>query len=188
VAKSYGRPARGGRPIAPRRAAAPSAPNPPTLPRGPRGPTLGPLRLHLPPRAPRQTLTLAAPDATRGFPDPPAAWADSLAEWGVYWAHQPLGRGPVGQAWFYHVPFGGSFAIAGFIPDFLEVDLSIAIDVIGRVEVAQADPRATVVLREAVLGHLGVLYVVIDEEAALLDPISALRRALAGIPSSQYQR
>jgi hypothetical protein len=93
----------------------------------------------------------------------------------------------VGQQWGYRVPFGGSFGIAGFIPDFLEFDLSIAIDVMGRVEQSEADPRAIIRLREAVLGHLGAIYVVIDEEVALTDPIAALRRALLGLPSSVYQ-
>lgn len=185
--KSYGAPALGGRPRAPSRAAAPYAPNPPTLPRGPKGPRLGSLRALLPPRAPRTTLALDAPEVGRGFPDPPEDWQDSTAEWAIFWAHGPLGRGSVGTSWMYKTPFGGSFAIAGFTPDFLELDLNLLIDVMGRSEVAEADPRATIILREAIVGHLGALYLVIDEEVALADPIAALRRALAGIPSSQYQ-
>jgi hypothetical protein len=185
--KSYGATARGGRPRTPNRAAAPSAPNPPTLPRGPKGPALGPLKALLPSRAPRETLTLDAPEVSRGFPDPPEWWVDSVAEWAIYWAHGTLGRGTPGKVWMYKTPYGGSFAIAGFTPDFLERDLNLLIDVIGREERAEADPAATIVLRDAIVGHLGALYLVIDEEQALLDPISALRRALAGIPSSQYQ-
>ena len=186
-AELYGAPARGGRPRAPRRAAAPHPPSPPSLPSGPKGPRLGALRVLLPPRAPRSALALDPPEIGRGFPDPPEDWQDSAAEWAVYWAHTPLGRGPVGQTWLYQTPFGGSFAIAGFVPDFLELDLGLMIDVIGRSEASEADPRATVVLREAVAAHLGALYLVIDEAAALADPIAALRRALAGISSSQYQ-
>jgi hypothetical protein len=127
------------------------------------------------------------PAVSRGFPPPPEGWQDGEAEWAVYFSHGVLGRGPVGQQWFYKTPWGGSFGIAGFIPDFLEVDLSIAVDVLGRVEQSEADPRATIRLREAVLGHLGALYLVIDEEVALADPVAALRRALIGLPSSVYQ-
>jgi hypothetical protein len=127
------------------------------------------------------------PEISRGFPDPPPGWSDGPAEWAIYWAHTPLGRGPVGQQWFYRTPYGGSFGVAGFVPDFLEVDVGIVCDVFGRVEQSEADPRATIALRTAILSHLGAVYVVIDEEVALADPISALRRALIGLPSSIYQ-
>lgn len=183
--KSYGATARGGRPRAPRRQAAPLSLRLPGLPRGPKGPLIGPLAQLRPSRAPVATAD-GVPAVSRGFPPPPSDWTDGEAEWAIFWAHRPLGRGAVGQTWFYRVPFGGSFGIAGFVPDFLEVDVNVVIDVFGRVEQSEADPRAIIVLRSAILAHLGALYVVIDEDVALADPISALRRALLGLPSSQY--
>lgn len=184
--RSYGAIARGGRPRAPRKAAAPQALRLASLPRGPKGPPLGPLAITRDSHAPWATAD-GQPAISRGYPPPPDTWQDGEAEWAVYWAHQPLGRGPVGQTWFYRTPYGGSFGVAGFVPDFLEVDVDIVIDVFGRVEQAEADPRATIALRTAILAHLGAVYVVIDEERALDDPIAVLRRALIGLPSSVYQ-
>jgi hypothetical protein len=183
--KSYGAIARGGRPRAPRKAAAPQSLRLAGLPRGPKGPPVGTLAALTGSRVPWATPE-ATPTVSRGYPPPPDTWQDDEAAWAIYWAHRPLGRGPVGQSWFYRTPYGGSFGVAGFVPDFLEVDLDVVIDVFGRVEQSEADPRAIIALRTAILAHLGALYVVIDEEIALADPISALRRALIGLPSSVY--
>lgn len=123
----------------------------------------------------------------RPFPDPPPGWQDGAAHWAVFWSHRRLGRGPEGEGlWWYRTPFGGHIGILGFVPDFLETDLSIAIDVVDLGQVG-ADYRAIATLRAAALRGVGLTYIVITADQALTNPVAALRLALAGVPNATVQ-
>jgi hypothetical protein len=172
---SYGAMRRGGRP---RGEAATGGVSLPQLPRAVRGPRLGALRADLPVRSRLPYAPDAPPEVAHSFPDPPPDWEDSVAEWAIWWAHEPLGRGPVGGAWFYRAPLGGNVWTAGFVPDFLESDLGLAIDVLGAAERAEAAGILT--LRAVILRRFGLLYIIIPDDIATLNPIAALRAALGG--------
>jgi hypothetical protein len=105
----------------------------------------------------------------------------------VWWAHSVLGRGPEGQGiWAYRRPLFGSVSVLGWVPDFSEYDLDLAIDV---VDVADVGPnyRALAVIKAAQLARSNMRYIVIEATDALTNPVAALRLALAGVQSASVQ-
>jgi len=150
----------------------------PALKRLPSGPRKGSLRQPeispavLPPR-----LRIPAPLPEKRWPDPPAGWPASEAEWRIYWAHAPLGRGPEGGVWFFQSPI--LLGRTGFVPDFIEEDLAISIDVIDERD-GLAETQAIHVLREVIMQAAGYRHVAVDAALALANPIASLREALNG--------
>lgn len=121
----------------------------------------------------------AADVGRRAWETPPLDWDGSKAEWAIYWAHKyavPV-RGEEGGDWVFQGLLFGQFLPAGFVPDFIEYDLKVTIDIDeGEVEPGIERFRATILraLRPP------YTHVIIDMDDALNNPIFYLNEALAG--------
>lgn len=137
------------------------------------------------PGVPRQARVDLPADERRtsAGPPPPDGWVGGPARWAIYWAHGPLGRGEPGVLWNYRVPLFGGIDRLGFVNDFVEYDLGVAIDVIDPRE-GGGELASIVALRFAIMAHFSYRYVVIDHDRALTAPIAMLRDALAGVSRS----
>jgi hypothetical protein len=147
----------------------------PRLPAGPRAPRLGPLRRYRPQPVPLPRLSPPEDSGGRTWPSPPRLWQGGPALWQMYWAHGPLGRGQEGVRWYYQRPLFGNIEITGFIPDFIEADISISIDV-----VRPDSNQTTRLLRKILMASHQYIHVVVSERSAMANPLAALREALAG--------
>lgn len=147
----------------------------PRLPAPPRAPRLGKLRRYREQPLPLPRLSPPEDSGGRTWPTPPPGWHGGPALWQMFWAHGPLGRGEAGVRWHYQTPLYGDIHIVGFIPDFLETDISISIDVV------RPDSNPTTrLLRKILMAAHQYIHVVVSEEAAMTNPLAALREALAG--------
>jgi hypothetical protein len=150
-----------------------------------RGPRLGALRAHLPAADPRAWRPRTPPDDEAGnFPPPPPGFDGSVAEWAIFWAHGALGRGIEGVSWGYQPQFAGNWAIIGFVPDFVEYDLRVSIDISDPMDGGLAQARGVQALRELIMRGQGYTHVRADDERALLNPIGTLQRLLGGVSDS----
>lgn len=150
----------------------------PRLPRPPYAPRLGTL-----PKEPALPPPLGMPELpARGarWPDPPEWWEGSRAEWLMFWAHTPAGRGDTGILWGYQVPPFGSVSVTGFVPDFIEYDLRITFDVNDPTRTGVSQARATYALRRVIMSSFQYTHLLCDATAAYQNPITALRTLLTG--------
>lgn len=126
-------------------------------------------------------------EETRPWMKKPGWFDGSASEWAIYWAHRVAvpARGPVFGEWSYKTFLFGSFMPAGFLPDFIEYDLNIVIEMND-----EEINRDIAVLRALILSSLRPpwTYVIIDEEDALTNPVFHLNEALQGISHSTYGR
>lgn len=159
-----------------------SIPRLPQLPRGPKAPSVGPLRRRSE-VADRRVPPQLDPGRERTYPAPPPDWGESEGAWALYWAHGTgrLDRGPEGELWSFQRPFFGSVWTIGFVPDFVEYDLNITIDVLDPARTGGLGrARAIQLLRQIILQRFNFTHVAMREETAQAAPIWALREALAG--------
>lgn len=163
----------------------PSLPRPPALPRVRRQRGVFPRQRPL-----GVSLAAAEEIERRPFPDPPPFWTGTLPEWAVYWAHAPAQRGQEGVLWGYQTPVGGGYNLAGMVPDFLEFDVRIAININGSYWHYRkgSQPIKNDRLQRLVMQRFDYTLIVIDEEDALADPIHFLKDAIAGIDHSLSAR
>lgn len=116
---------------------------------------------------------------------PPASWDGSPAGWAIYWAHQYADppRGPVDGDWVYRRPLYGNWLIVGFIPDFIEYDLRVTVNI--NDENLSRDLER---LRAYIVSSLRppFTHIVIDREDALNSPIYYLNESLAGRTHSAF--
>lgn len=150
----------------------------PGLPRGPYLPKLGTL-----PKEPEPPPALGLPELPaqgQRWPAAPEWWEGSRAEWLMFWAHTPAGRGPTGVLWGYQIPPFGSAAVTGFVPDFLEMDLRISFDVNDPTEGGISQVRDTYQLRKVIMASFSYTHLLCDAAAAFRNPISSLNTLLTG--------
>jgi hypothetical protein len=118
-----------------------------------------------------------APD-TQPWRQVPLEWRGSPAEWAIYWAHQPLRLGREGEGVWRYQP-GYLLRVAGFIPDFIEEDVRVALNVrnTGGDQAREAGEIAHEALRSSIVASLGYRLAVIGDDQALADPVRWLRLA-----------
>jgi hypothetical protein len=132
------------------------------------------------------TLARAERQEFRRYPAMPLWWPGTEPEWAIYWAHEPLGRGPEGVQWGYQVPLGGGYNLAGMVPDFLEFEERVAINVQGEYwhyrkgySILSNDMMQRIIMR-----RFDYTLIVIDEADAVRDPIYFLSEAIAKVDHS----
>lgn len=117
--------------------------------------------------------------ALRAWEKPPDDWAGSVPEWAIYWAHEYATpkRGEEGGDWVFQGLLFGQFLPAGFVPDFIEYDLRVTININ-----EEGTDLGIEQYRAAILSALRPPYthVIIDSEDALENPIFYLNEALVG--------
>jgi len=150
----------------------------PRLPRGPYAPKLGTLPPE--PATPKEIGLPELPARGSRWPPPPDWWEGSRAEWLMFWAHTPAGRGPTGILWGYQVPPFGSASVTGFVPDFLEMDLRISFDVNDPTEGSLSQNRDRYALRRVIMESFSYTHLLCDASAAFFNPITSLRTLLTG--------
>ena len=126
-------------------------------------------------------------EETRPWLKRPGDFRGSPSEYAIFWAHEHAvpPRGPVYGDWSFKTFLFGSFMPLGFLPDFIEYDLNIVIEMND-----EEINREIAVVRALILSSLRPpwTYVIIDEEDALMSPVFYLNEALQGISHSHYGR
>jgi hypothetical protein len=117
---------------------------------------------------------------------PPPTFSGSLPEWACLWGHQKLGL-TLNVDYVYQANFaGGHKMVGGVVPDFLERDVPIAINIQG--EYVHYKRGSGQIARDLatrdVLARYGIQLILIDDVYALADPIDAVKNARLGIDKS----
>jgi len=113
----------------------------------------------------------------------PPSWIGSEEEYAIYWAHFALNL-TEGVDFTYQEPVaGGRLFLGGAVIDFFEIDVNIAIRVMGRYFHAYAgfDQNARDHTQKISLESLGINVIDIDGEDALTIPIEVLYDARRGV-------